>query len=120
MNGTKVGIYSSAQLAANELQELLGRYLGAPLTSNEVERLERDVNELGVKWRNQGVDFAQLRVLALPGRGFVMVVRADAEHEQIQRYVQAMQRARPQATAIELAHAIRRVFPDYRGIKELN
>lgn len=110
---------SPDQLCSEELQQVCSHYMQAPLTKNTIERMENELNTVTTRWRMAGANESpRLRVLALPGRGRILIGRADAEHEQIQRYIKELGKT-PNVTPLEIAHAVRRCYPDYRGTETI-
>jgi hypothetical protein len=102
--------------------ELARKFLVRDLTVANVERIVEHLDVLRTRLRlNDGVEVPALVPIVLQRYGYVMLVRADLEHDGIQATIRNLAVMFPDVHALaDLAPAIRAAFPDYDPAKRLN
>lgn len=103
-----------AQCAAQELQLLARQFLAVNgLTPNTVIRLQEMVRDETRRFRQEGIDFPRLALLALPKQQAVKFYRRDLDEKGIKNVIVELTREFPEITSQEIAAAIMSAYPEY-------
>lgn len=99
--------------AQAELHEKLKRFLHKSWTESTFRELDEMVHDFAVAKRQKGVDFPQVTAIVIPSRRHIRLARRDLDHAGIQAHIQSIINLWPDITALEIAPAIKRAWPDY-------
>lgn len=103
-----------AQCAAEELQLLAKRFLAVHgLTQDSISTLKEMVAQETRRFRQDGIDFPRLALLALPRQQSVKFYRRDLDERGIKNVLKELTDEYPDITAEELARAVMSAYPEY-------
>lgn len=95
---------------------LNARFMGHRLDRSSFDEIQAAVNEFRSHCRRQDIDFPKLRALIVPELGICDLVNAELEGRALEMRIVIFVRNHPQVNAQQVAAAVRRAFPDYRGV----